>query len=222
MSFRGWMAAVGLLLASGVMPAPLHAADEPLFSGPQVGEPLPSLPVQLVLEEDPTQKLDVARGESAAPARLVVFVHTLTRPSVAFTRMLGEYAASRKQDGIETAVVFLGDDPTALAASLRRARHALPKKVTIGISPDGAEGPGAFGLNRNVTLTVLVANEGRVTANYALVDPSIPVDLPKVLQAICDVIGGEPPAVESLQSASRERPAMRKKPGKQREAKDPS
>ncbi|WP_164104173.1 hypothetical protein [Candidatus Laterigemmans baculatus] len=215
---NGWSGMLGSTVASWIMvcailAVPLQAADEreadePVFSGPQVGEPLPALPVQLVLAEDPTKQVDLTSDDADSP-RLVVFVHVLTRPSVGFTRILGEYAASRQRDGLKTAVVFLGEDPTELAERVRRARHALPKNVTIGISPAGAEGPGAYGLNRNVTLTVLVADEGRVTANFALIDPSLPVELPQVLRAICDVVGGQPPTVESLLQAAGQRPGMR-------------
>ena len=127
-----------------------------------------------------------------------MFVHQITRPSVAFTRTLGQYAATRQADGLKTSVVFLGGDATELAGTVRRARHALPDKVTIGISTDGLEGPGAYGLNREVTLTVLLASEGKVKFNAALIDPSIPVELPKALSAICDAVGGQPPSVESL------------------------
>lgn len=194
------------LIASSHFAAPL-AADEPVpavasdqeqvFSGPQPGEPLPALPMQMILEEDPSRIEDVV-ADKDHPHRLIIFVHQLTRPGVAFTRTLGDYAATREKDGLKTAVVFLGADATELTESVRRARHALPQSIAVGISQDGLEGPGAYGLNRNMTLTILVASEGTVKGNYALVDPSMPVELPKVLDSLCKVVGGEPPTVESL------------------------
>lgn len=175
-----------------------RAADETLFSGPQPDEPLPALKVELVLADDPGASVDLAAKNPERPHLMVVFVHQTTRPSVAFARELGEYAATRKDDGLRTGIVFLGEDATELAERVRRARHALPSDVTIGISPEGIEGPGAYGLNRNATLTILVASKGIVRANHVLVDPSIPVELPKVLESICEVAGGEPPSLESL------------------------
>ena len=53
-----------------------------------------------------------------------------------------------------------------------RARDSLRWRVPVGVSVDGLEGPGSYGLNRNVTLTVLVGKAGRVRANFALVQPS--------------------------------------------------
>jgi hypothetical protein len=49
-----------------------------------------------------------------------------------------------------------------------------------------------------VTLTILVGKEGRTTANFALVQPSIQADLPQVLQAIVEVAGGEVPRLETI------------------------
>jgi hypothetical protein len=172
--------------------------ENTVFSGPQAGEPLPELKVRTVLEEDSQAVVDVAAPTDDAPHQLIVFVHQLTRPSIAFTRVLGEYVANLRRQGIQSAVVFLGEDATETTERMTRARHALPKKVIIGLSVDGAEGPGAYGLNRNVTLTVLVAERGRVTLNQALIDPSLPVDLPKTLRAIHRIIGGQPPDVADL------------------------
>ncbi len=179
-------------------PVATQATDqEQVFSGPQPGEVLPGLPVQMILENDPSRVADVV-ADKDYPHRLIIFVHQLTRPGVAFTRTLGDYAATRETDGLKTAVVFLGADATELTESVRRARNALPQSVAVGISQDGLEGPGSYGLNRNMTLTILVASEGTVKGNFALVDPSMPVELPKVLDSLCKVVGGEPPTVESL------------------------
>lgn len=69
----------------------------------------------------------------------------------------------------------------------------------IGISLDGREGPGSYGLNRNVTLTILIAKENKVSANFALVQPSLQVDLPKVLASIVEIAGGVFPTLDQLE-----------------------
>ena len=68
----------------------------------------------------------------------------------------------------------------------------------IGVSPDGREGPGSYGLNRKMTLTILVAKDNKVEANFALVQPSLQADLPKVLESIAKVAGGKIPKLEEL------------------------
>jgi hypothetical protein len=101
------------------------------------------------------------------------------------------YAATQKEAGLKTALVFLTDDLTETEAWMRRARHALPAGVDPLISLDGIEGPGAYGLNRKMTLTVLVANHGKVTANIPLIQPSIQADGPKIGHAIVRALGGD-------------------------------
>ena len=78
----------------------------------------------------------------------------------------------------------------------------MPAEVPIGISVDGAEGPGAYGLNRHVALTVLVGQGGKVSANFALVQPSVQADAPKILAKVAELIGEKPPSAEELQSLS--------------------
>lgn len=78
----------------------------------------------------------------------------------------------------------------------------------IGVSPDGREGPGSYGLNRKMTLTILVAKDNKVEANFALVQPSLQADLPKVLESIAKVAGGKVPKLEDLDGM----PAMARQP----------
>ncbi len=136
--------------------------------------------------------------EAAGKPILLIFVHEANRPSVAMTRLLMDYASTRSKDGLAAGVVWLTDDPTATEQFLKRARHAMPEAAPMGISIDGREGPGAYGLNRNVTLTVLVAEDNVVTANFALVQPSLPADAPRILDAIVARVGGEAPSLDDL------------------------
>lgn len=81
-------------------------------------------------------------------------------------------------------------------ASLSSIASKIPS--VVGISPDGREGPGSYGLNRNVTLTILVAKDNKVIANFALVQPSLQVDMPKVLEGVVKAAGGKLPKLEEL------------------------
>jgi hypothetical protein len=139
---------------------------------------------------------------------VIVFVHQTTRPSISLTRMLMTYVARRRSDGLRGTVIFLGSDATEREAFVKRARNALPTDVPLGVSPDGSEGPGNYGLNRHVTLTVLVAQDNVVKANFALVQPSVQSDLPKVLAAIVDVVGGKVPSLEELGLAREQQKAQ--------------
>lgn len=189
------LVAVSVSINSGVS----AQEEEPaVFSGPQKGEKLVPFKVMGVYDDVAGKELDFVSEAGGKPI-LLVFVHKLTRPSFGLTRILTNYCLARKKDGISTAIVWLdeADDRSKAEAYLTRARGSLNIRVPVGISLDGAEGPGAYGLNRNVTLTVIVANENEVTANFALVQPS-DRDAPRILAEVVKLIGGEPPTSEDL------------------------
>ncbi|TWU57662.1 hypothetical protein [Rubripirellula reticaptiva] len=163
-------------------------ADDLIFSGPQVGEPVVPFEARIVFGEDAGNHVNVIKGIDDGPVMLV-FVQQVTRPSIALTRLLGNYASTKKDEGLQCRLIFLTSDPTETEAWLRRARGALPEGVSPMISMDGIEGPGAYGLHRKMTLTILIANQGRVVANFPLVQPSIQADAVKIGQAIEKVLG---------------------------------
>jgi hypothetical protein len=195
-----------VLFVFGILPlcGPAGGADEKVFSGPQVGEKLPSFKVRGVYN-DAGKDLDFVKQAKGKPI-VLIFVHDLNRPSAAMTRVLGDYAASRSKDGLACGIVWLSDDATEAESTLKRVRHAMPK-APIGISPDGKEGPGSYGLNRGMTLTILVGKDDKVTANFALVQPSLQADLPKILEAVVKVAGGKVPKLEDLTGAKEMRKA---------------
>ena len=204
-------------------------ADDPVFSGPQAGEKLPPFEFKGVFGGLAGKKIDlVKRAEKKSVA--LIFVHARTRPAFGLTNLVMKFAAARSKAGLEAGVVFLTDDATSTESWLRVVEKHFPKGATYGLSLDGLEGPGAYGLNRNVTLTVLVGKEGKVTANFALVQPSIQADGPKILKAIVDVSGGgKVPSIEELAGPryrgqnSRNKPSTEKpntdKPARQTDAK---
>jgi len=185
---------IGLLLVG--MPAALHA-QEKLLSGPQVGEKLPSFKVKGVFDGEAGKDLDYVKTAAGKPI-VLVFIHDFNRQSASVTRVLTKYTQTRAKDGLTTGVVWLSDDVTEAENTLKRVKQGLAEGVSTGISPDGREGPGSYGLNRKVTLTILVGNKDKVTANFALVQPSLQVDLPKMLEAVVKEVGGKVPTLEQI------------------------
>lgn len=179
-----WISSIVLCLTLAAV------ADEPIFSGPQVGEQIVPFEARIVFGEGAGSDVSVIDGIDDGPVMLV-FVHQVTRPSIALTRLLVNYASTKKGEGLQCRLVFLTSDPTETEAWFRRARQALPAGVSPMISMDGIEGPGAYGLHRKMTLTILVANRGKVVANFPLVQPSIQADASKVGQAIEKALGRE-------------------------------
>jgi len=195
-----------LLLGLNLFPSSFLSAQDPVFSGPQPGENLASFKIRGVLGADEGKEIDLV-GRAGGKPLLLVFMHDVNRQSIAMTRILTQYAKTRTKDGLTTGVVWLGEDATEAENTVKRVKHALTEGITTGVSPDGREGPGSYGLNRKVMLTILVGNQNKVTANFALVQPSLQADLPKILEAITKQIGGKPPKLEEIQGA----PAMPKR-----------
>lgn len=178
----------------------LARAEDPLFSGPQVGEKLTPFKVRGVLDPHAGKDIDFIDLAKEKPV-VLVFVHDLNRQSVSMVRVLTSYTKSRAKDGVTTGVVWLSEDATEGENAVKKIKHALTEGVPIGVSPDGREGPGKYGLNRKVTLTILVGNKNKVTANFALVQPSLQADLPKILEAVVKEAGGKVPKLEDIEGA---------------------
>jgi len=179
---------------------PRDQDKQTVYSGPQVDEQLSPFSVTLALGESAGKTIDPVKLAQGKPM-LLVFLHDVNRQSISMTRVLTQYAQSRAKDGLHSTVILLGDDATGAQDTLKRIQHALTPGVPTGVSPDGREGPGSYGLNRSVQLTILVAKNDRVTANFALVQPSLQVDLPKVASAIVAQIGGPEPKLSELLEA---------------------
>lgn len=195
---RKLLLTVSLFVLALGMPAAAGAAEneEPVFSGPQPGEKLTGFKVQGVYDEQVGKELDFIAAAEGKPT-LLVFMHKLTRPGAALMRTVTAYAAANEKHGARACIVWLADDRSAAQQYLARARKSLSLLAPVGISIDGGEGPGAYGLNRNVELTILIANENKVTANFALVQPSVN-DAPKIAAALAKLIDQTPPTQEQL------------------------
>ncbi len=177
------------------------AAQEKLFSGPQVGEKLPPFKVRGFFDQAAGKELDFVTQAGGKPI-VLVFVHDFNRMSATMTRFITAEAGDRKKKyGLEAGVIWLADDVTEAEIVLKRSGHALWRQAPLGISLDGKEGPGSYGLNRNVTLTILVGKDGKVVANFPLVQPSLQADWDKIIEAIAKADGGPKTKLEDSPAA---------------------
>ena len=178
-------------------PETLKKSDEnPLFSGPQPGEKLPPLMAKGINGETKDKTYDVIA--KADGQLLVLFLQDESglglRGLVGISRLLVQIAGKSKQK-MHIDVVFLGDTPDTLAKQASKIVPHVPSNVLLGISPDGREGPGSYGLNRSVAQTVIIAKDGKVLHNFAFTQPMLHPD-PYVLGAVADAIGVKPPTLE--------------------------
>ena len=181
----------------------LLAQDEvqQVFSGPQPGESMEAFDVQYAFGITAGSTMEPLK-EAADKPTLLIFVHQFTRPSHALTRVLIKFA-EQHQKTLYTNMIFLTADVTAMQQRLTRARQALPTKTHVTIAPQGIEGPGAYGLNRKVTLTILFGDEQKVISNTALIEPSVQADALKIITHIAKALKVKVPTLAELGVESR-------------------
>lgn len=182
------------LLPLCLVPLLLAAApgDEKIFSGPQPGEKLRSFKV----ETEAGKELTLLADPKDTP-RVIVFVHELTRPAMQLMRPVDVYAKKMSAEGLEIHFVWLTADKAKTAQFMERAKKSLQLEGPMSISLDGIEGPGNYGLNRKVAVTILVARGDKVAANFAIVQPN-ETDAPKVGAAIAKLLGKKAPTLEEM------------------------
>lgn len=158
-----------------------------VFSGPQVGEPLPGFSMTVALGGKPGSEVDFVSAAGDSPV-VVIFIHQLTRPGFALANAVMKYSGDVEDVKIHRGICFLSQDPTQAQTQIDRAKRYFPKDTFVGYSMEGIEGPGSYGLNRNVQVTVVVARRKQVLANFALVQPGVHADGPKILNAIAKAV----------------------------------
>jgi hypothetical protein len=128
---------------------------------------------------------------------LFAIVHHPTRLAADLTRALLHYGETRREDALFPAMILLAADRTEGERHMKEAVAFWNCGLPAGVSVDGVEGPGRYGLNRNVMMTVLVGQQGIVTHNFPLVQPSV-TDARVILTAVTALIGGEVPSTPEL------------------------
>ena len=66
-------------------------------------------------------------------------------------------------------VIVCNDDANGVEKNFAVLDERYPKNLVVGLSKDGSAGPPAYGLDRNLTATVLVARKGKVVHNLPYV-----------------------------------------------------
>ena len=167
-----------------------------IFSGPQPSEKLPPLMVKGINGDVKDKTYDaIAKADGQL---LVLFLQDESglglRGLVGVSRLLAQTAEKSKQ-AMHISAVFLGDTPDTLENQASKLVPHIPSDVLLSISPDGREGPGSYGLNRNVAQTVIIAKDGKVLHNFAFAQPMLRPD-PYVLGAVGEAIGVKPATLE--------------------------
>ncbi|MEW6155965.1 MAG: hypothetical protein AB1813_00940 [Verrucomicrobiota bacterium] len=186
-----------VLLMSSLAVRSVLAAD-PVFSGPQPGEAITPFKAVELRGPDAGKEVDALAGLESGPVALA-FVHGVERSMAPLLTVIDQYGSERK-DRLKTLFVFLSGDRTTSEKHLPMVGQSLRLQCPMLLSVDGAEGPGNYGLNKQCLLTLLVARDKKVTANFALVQPGI-ADAPRIIQALASTCeDANPPTPEELRN----------------------
>ena len=170
--------------------------EKAIFSGPQPEEKLPSLKAITINGDAKGKTIDFIAKADKKPLVLIFQDEKPLglRGLVGFTRLIAQINSKSKQQ-ISVHVLFLGDSPDTLTQQASRIVPHIPDNILLGVSPDGREGPGNYGLNRNVAQTILTVKDGKVLHNFALAQPMLSPD-PYVLGGVAELIGQKPATVQ--------------------------
>lgn len=172
-----------------------QAADR-VYSGPQPGEPTTPFKVLALSGPQSGKERDPILENAGAPAA-IVFIHTIERSLVPLLRIIDEYGAVQS-NALRTELVFLSEDRLEGERRVKAANGSLKLLSRVGLSLDGGEGPGNYGLNKDCMITLVTAVQNRTRTNFAFVQPGI-TDASKVIGALAVVAGDQhPPSVEEL------------------------
>lgn len=171
-----------------------------IFSGPQPGEKIAPFKV-LRIKGDKEDELEIVKKSEGTT--LICFVHKLSPDDrILYGLPLVDFYAS-KQKKLTSHYVLLSNDRQKMLKMLRAwSRGSLFKASEVSLSVDGVEGPGFYGLNRKIAMTVVIAKQGKVVKNMALAAPN-GRDLESIMVAVAGALGKPKPTLAKVQKELR-------------------
>lgn len=163
--------------------------EKPIYSGPQPGEKVPSLTAFNLRGDQAGREFDPV--ELAGDKLHLMFFVSKSRT---FGRFLGQLR--RQLQTIEKhskqrwamSVIVCTDDANEAEKSFAVLDQRYPKNLIVGLCKDGSAGPPAYGLDKNLTATVIVAKNGKVAHNLPYAGDAFYTQ-PHILGAIANAMG---------------------------------
>lgn len=188
--------------ADGEKLQPADQVQQRVFSGPLTGERIKSFKVLRVKDGD-MEELDIAKKMADERTTLICFIHKLSNDDrILYGLGLVDFYATRHKE-LTSHFVLLSDDHEKITKMLKGwARGRLFTKSLVSLSADGAEGPGYYGLNRKVAMTVVVAKGDKVVSNLVFNAPNNN-DLQKIMAAVANASGKPEPTLAKVQQELR-------------------
>lgn len=186
------------MLKVALLTALLQAGGDTFPSGPPAGEKLPDFKAHAFFGPDAGKEFMLHAKTKGGPT-LLIFMHApseigITRPGFQFLKPVDAFAA--EQEKLATQIIWVTGDKDNIEKFLKRAENSLGLKSPVGICLEGGkDGPATYGLNDKVQVTVLVAKDNKVVANFAFADPNAN-DSTRVIAAVAKLLGKDPPKAQ--------------------------
>ena len=149
-------------------PANFYQNGKRLYSGPQAGEKLPTLDVVGVGGKLDEKDFDAAELSNETPILIALIDDSeLGGKTTYFLGQLSETIEQHASGKFRTIVIYVGDDPETIQKEVASVRKYLPKHLMVAYARSGRDGPGSYGLNRNVPVTMIVAHKRKVLHNFS-------------------------------------------------------
>ncbi|MBI5833668.1 MAG: hypothetical protein HZB16_15310 [Armatimonadetes bacterium] len=142
------------------------AAEEPVKSGPQPGQPVPGAFEPLNITGEHAGERYCLTCAAGLQPEVMIFARTLSEPLLKLLKRLETAIAKHSKQGLGSFCVFLSE-AEGLDQQLRDAaeKHGLAQVV---LAIDAPEGPDGYDLAKEADVTVVLYEQHIVRANHAL------------------------------------------------------
>lgn len=168
-----------------------NAKGEVVYSGPQPGERLPAFNATGIRGDRDGEEFNPVSIADGGPLVLIFQDNSVVgQKGLLLCGQALARIAERSPDGLHVSATFLVDDRTTGLLFEYDFMDKIDEVIEMSVSPDRRDGPGIYGLNRNVGMTIIVAKDSRVLHNFVFIQPMLYPD-PHVFGAIAEAIGVE-------------------------------
>ena len=172
-------------------PAGYQTKGKQIFSGPQKGEKLPALKVTSLFGDTKGEAFDPIKRAGNRPQILFFQDAIFGEVPCLFQFADAIRQVNEKADKeLQVACIFLADDANTITSRYAGVFAGLRERGVnvIAVASGGRSGPGSYGLNRNISQTIIVAKDGKVTWNFVS-EQGLLFANPHILGAVAEAVG---------------------------------
>ncbi|MDG2015346.1 MAG: YHS domain-containing protein [Pirellulaceae bacterium] len=163
--------------------------ENPIYSGPQPGENAPAFQAINLRGEQAGHDLNPV--ELAGDKLHLMFFVPKSRTFGRFLGQLRQQLQAIEKNSKQTwamSVIVCTDDANEAEKTFAVLDQRYPENLIVTLSKDGSAGPPSYGLDKNLTATVIVVKDGKVTHNLPYVGNAFYTQ-PHILGAIGEAMG---------------------------------